>query len=660
MNASLHRLRCMIRDWDWVAGACVALVTMLLVTLSVLRYTGYDARMFDLGNMSQAIWSSTQGHPLEFSYLGQTTSRLAMHVELTYFLLSPLYAAFPSPVTLLVAQALLFAAGSIPLYRLVYRRIGNRNAARLVTLIYMTFPIAQTAVLFDLHGDTLAMPLLLFALEALDRKAWRAYAVALLLALSCKVYIAASVCVLGAFLVLKGSRRVGVLTLVAGFIWGAVVFLGVRPLFAAPESISQQTSTIGYAQFYFGELLSEFSKSWALRIGHGLAVFAPVIPVALYAPEAIALAFVVASPVLLSSGPGPSFHYGSHHYATVVPFLLWAIVEAASKLHHASLERKTPGKTVTWQIALGATLVMTLLVNMQLVNTPLSPGYWSSRTESGPFPPTYARTQRDALKDRWLARNVPAKAALVASPLLAPHLANRHELHVARPSGNPPMPLAGLLDKVDTVVLDGLLDYVESNDRGEPVGDVMYDWEVLTAALRREDFGLVSAQDGLLLLQKRAAGIGDADWTTLTLAQFVTSTSQSQPAALQAEFAGAVGLVEASVTHVRDRQYRLHFVWLALDGISEHAPLFAVTHLAGTESARILHLPTLALLPTTKWVPGDLITEEFEVEIPEELPPGNYPLSVGWYDSSRVHAFRTDERSRVGELTLIGSLEIGR
>ncbi len=660
MNAAFHRLRCMIRDWDGVAGVCIVLVTLLLVTLSVSRYTGYDARMFDLGNMSQAIWSSTQRRPLEFSYLGQTTSRLAMHAELIYFLLSPLYAVFPSPVTLLVAQALLFAAGNIPLYRLVYRRIGNRNAARLVTSIYMTFPVAQTAVLFDFHGDTLAMPLLLFALEALDRKAWRAYAVALLLALSCKVYIAASVCALGAFLVYKGSRRVGVLTLVLGFLWGAVVFLGLRPLFVASDSISQQTSAIGYAQFYFGELLSEFSKSWPLRTTHGLAVFAPVIPVALYVPEWIALALVVASPVLLSSGPGPSFHYGSHHYATVVPFLLWAVVEAASRLHRASSERKTRGKAVTWPIALGATLAMTLLLNMQLVNTPLSPGYWSSRTESGLFPPTFARTQRDALKDRWLAQNVPAEAALVASPLLAPHLANRHELHVARPSGNPPMSLVGLLDKVDYVVSDGLLDYVESNDRGESVSDVTYDWEVLTAALRREDFGLVSAQDGLLLLQKRAAGISDADWATLTLAQSVTATSQRQPAAFQAEFAGAVGLVEASVTHVRDRQYRLHFVWLALDGISEHAPLFAVTHLAGTESARMLHLPTLVLLPTTKWAPGDLITEEFEVETPGELPPGNYPLSVGWYDSSHAYAHNTDERSRVGELTLIGSLESGR
>ncbi|MBN1919715.1 MAG: DUF2079 domain-containing protein [Anaerolineae bacterium] len=658
MASATQQLKSRLRDFDWITLGCVLLVTVMLTTLSVLRYTAYDARMFDLGNMAQAIWSGTQGRPLEFSYRGQTTSRLAMHVELIYFLLSPLYAAFPSPVTLLVAQALLFAAGSIPLYRLVYRRIGNRNAARLVTLIYMTFPIAQTAVLFDLHGDTLAMPLLLFALEALDRRAWRAYAVSILLALSCKVYIAAPVCALGAFLVLKGSRKVGVLTLVAGFVWGAVVFLGVRPLFAAPESISQQTSAIGYAKFYFGELLSEFSKSWLLRVGHGLAVFAPVIPVALYVPEWIALALVVASPVLLSSGPGPSFHYGSHHYATVVPFLIWAIVEAASRLHRASLERKTPGKTVTWQTALGATLAMTLLVNMQLVNTPLSPGYWSSRTESGLFPPTYARTQRDALKDRWLAQNVPAEAGLVTSPLLAPHLANRFELHIAYPpDGTTPPDLAQLFARVDYVVLDGLLDYIECERGEEPVGDVTYDWEIAMAALNRQDYGLVAAQDGLLLLERRVVGITDTAWEDHVLLQAVTHAPAEILPAPQAEFAGAIGLVEASITPLEDRRVLLRYTWLALDGIASQPQLFAVTHLEA-ENARILHVPTITMYPTTVWTPGELITETFEVQFPADIPSGQYTLTVGWYDSTQAFAFLTDEQSRVGAEVPVGQIII--
>ena len=328
-----RRWKDVLQDVDWVIVSCVVLITVMLATLSVLRYISYNARMFDLGHMAQAIWSSTRGRPLEFSYRGETLSRLALHVELIYFLLTPLYALFPSPITLLLVQAFLFGGGAIPLYRLTKRRIGNLHAARLVTLVYLLYPIAQTAVLFDFHGDTLAMPLLLFAFEALDRKAWRAYGGWLLLALSCKMYIAAPVCALGAFLWLKGRRRVGGGTFLIGLIWGAGVFFGVRSVFASPGAAQQQSSALGYAYFYFGELLAQFADTWLLRLAHGLAVFAPVIPVVIYALDWTGLALIVASPILLSSGPGPSFHYGSHHYAIVVPFLVMIVLQAVMRLN---------------------------------------------------------------------------------------------------------------------------------------------------------------------------------------------------------------------------------------------------------------------------------------------------------------------------------------
>jgi hypothetical protein len=342
----------------------------------------------------------------------------------------------------------------------------------------------------------------------------------------------------------------------------------------------------------------------------------------------------------------------------VVSFLAWATVEAASRLHRASLKRKTPGKTVTWQIALGLTLVTTLLVNTQLVNTPLSPFFWSSRTESGLFLSIYARTPRDALKDRWLAQNVPPETALIVSPLLAPHLSNRLELHIATPlDGAEPPDLEQLLERVDYVVLDGLLDYFEHGIGQASVGLVAYDWETAAAALTRQDYGLIAAQDGLLLLQRRAAGITDAAWEDTILLQAVTHAPAEILPAPQAEFGGAIGLVEASITPLQDRRFLLRYTWLALDGLASQPQLFAVTHLEA-ENARILHVPTIALHPTTAWMPGELITETFEVQFPADIPPGQYTLSVGWYDSADAFAFLTGEQSRVGAETPVGQIVI--
>ena len=162
MAAVFHRCKEALRHLDWILVGCIVLPTAMLVTLSVLRYTAYTANMFDLGHMAQAIWSSTQGRPLEVSYHGNVVSRLALHAELIYFLITPLYALFPSPITLVVVQALLFGLGGLPLYYLARRRIGNVHAARVITLIYLFCPVAQNAVLFDFHGDTLAMPLMMF------------------------------------------------------------------------------------------------------------------------------------------------------------------------------------------------------------------------------------------------------------------------------------------------------------------------------------------------------------------------------------------------------------------------------------------------------------------------------------------------------------------
>jgi uncharacterized membrane protein len=133
-------------------------------------------------------------------------------------------------------------------------------------LIYLFYPVAQTAVLFDFHGDTLAMPLLLFMLEALDRRAWRAYAVWVVLALSCKFYVAWVVGTLGVMLWLRGQRRVGCYTALAAVLWGILSFLVLRPLFTGASVAVAQVTPEGYWEFYFGLLVTGLSSTALARL----------------------------------------------------------------------------------------------------------------------------------------------------------------------------------------------------------------------------------------------------------------------------------------------------------------------------------------------------------------------------------------------------------
>lgn len=606
----------------------------MLAWLSLATYQGFNLHSFDLGNMSQAIWSAGRGEPLIFTSEGFAWSRLALHVELIYLLLAPLYQLWPSPVLLLRLQAALYALGSVPIYRLARRRLTSPAAALALAAIYLLFPVAQTAVLFEFHGDTLAMPLLLFALDALDRHAWRSYAFWLALALSCKFYVAVPVAVLGAILWLQGERRVGVATMLTAALWGVAAFVGLRSLFAPPDVVDSTGTAGGYLRFYFGQLLS-VSQTLPARLGHGLVVFAPVLPLTWRAPRWLLPAAAVALPVMLSSDPIYDYHY--HHYALAVPFLLVAAIYGAAGLQTAG---------ASWSRWLALTAGLVLLFNITCVNTPLSPLFYLPEPGSGRGldESAYGLTARDAMKEAWLQRYVPPQVPLAADDNLGVRLVNRPVLYRTRPTFRP---FRHILPRVDYVALDGLQDFVRVLGRGYVLGGVRDGHNTIRQVMAHPGFRLLHARDGLLLFGREGRG----------LAQTLESEGTAAGTTLQATFAGRIGLIDATITPLGDRHYRLTYRWQALRP-PVRVPLFAVTRLEGVEHARLLHLPSLGIRPVTQWRAGEMIRESFEVVLPEEIPPGTYRLWVGWYQTRHPFAAETDERSRVGAEYSPGTLTI--
>lgn len=265
------------RRVDWFMLAVAALIGMALCWVSLTRYNGYRVWMQDLGNMAQAIWSATQGHPLEFTYISGNVSRLSLHVELFYFALVPLYALFPDPRTLLVVQAFLFTLGAWPAYRMGYRVTDSRIAGRIVALLYLCYPVAQSAVLFDFHGDTLAMPFLLFTLDALEARSWRWYTLWLTLALMCKMYVAIPVVVMGLLLLrFPPTRRVGLTTVAGAGLYFLFSFVVIRSFFAPPETFGGMGGVHAYLDFYFN-LKKMVSDELPIRLLFALVVFGPAL-----------------------------------------------------------------------------------------------------------------------------------------------------------------------------------------------------------------------------------------------------------------------------------------------------------------------------------------------------------------------------------------------
>ncbi len=481
----------------------------MLACLSIARYLGYNAGMLDLGNMSQAIWSATQGKPLIVTFPQGQMSRLSLHVELIYFLLAIPYAVWPDPRLLLIVQAVLFTLGALPVYRLTMRSIGSPLAARGLAVIYLFYPTAQTSVLFDFHGDTLAMPLLLFALDAWHARAWRSYTLFLILALACKWYVAIAVAGIGLHILLthKRSRLLtnpGFLTLMGAIIYGAVAFLIIRPAFATDIHAPTQ-SAHSYITFYFGQ----FSTVWQTvgdRLLSTIVVFGPVLLLARSGWSWLLIAFTIATPVLLSSGPGGGYDFRYHHYATVVPFIIMATIDG---LHHQS----TGTRKYLWRNDLIITVFSVFFFNILLVDTPLNPLFWMNIPAQGLDSSAYGITYRDEMKNQFLAQHVPDNVPLATTITIAPHLANRHVLYLTRYPDDPgAQRLPTILPHVDYVLTDALFDYYVPLGNGSYGGGISYEQEVIALMRQNPNFTLIAEQDGLLLFKRQTPRHTISSW----------------------------------------------------------------------------------------------------------------------------------------------------
>ncbi|MCB8983578.1 MAG: DUF2079 domain-containing protein [Ardenticatenaceae bacterium] len=583
--------------------------------------------------MSQAIWSATQGRPLVFTTAGIVWSRLSLHVELIYFLIAPLYALRPSPETLLILQAILYAVGAWPLFQFAARRLNHAGAALALTAVYLLYPVGQTAVLFHFHGDTLAIPFLLFMLNAQDKKAWRSYGIWLLLALSCKFYVAIPVATVGIILWWQGERKAGLLTFLVSAGWGCTAFFLIRPLFASPEAAQTGASIDYYLSYYFNQFFT-LDTTLLIRLTNALIVFAPVLLVAIRAPMWLLPAASIVIPVMFSNSPGPSFDYRYHHYVLAVPFLMTAAIYGLSRLRQKAESVTPPQK---WLNYAWLTLALTLLLNALLVNTPLNPFFYlaSPGSRMGMDETSYGLTARDAFKDSWLVKNVPDARPVAASAQLGLHLVNRPVLFITH---NKFQALADYLPKVDYVVVDALNDFVVCSSNEISEGGMAIDYDIISQLAGEPDFKLLHVEDGLLLFGREGEGL-----------EINTAVDEAQPITESLTlFNDFIGLREAHAASLGNGRYRLTFTWQALKDLSHSPTLIAVSRIEGMPTARFVHLPSLAVHPTPTWQAGQIIEETFDIQLPASIPPGRFPLLTAWYDTTNCFAAKTDANGRVG------------
>jgi uncharacterized membrane protein len=215
-------------------SACLYAVAFAVVAYE--RYRAYQFARLDLGDMTQAVWSTAHGHILEVTTDGgRQFVRLGAHEDVFLILLAPFWWVWSSPVMLLTFQAAAVATGVVPVFRLARKHLGSERVAAFFGFAYLLFPATQFnafAPASGFHPVSIALPLLLYAIWYLDDDRLVAFSIVALLAASTKEEIPFAVGLLGVWYASRTGRwRIGGTILATGFAVGLFNFLVVLPHF---------------------------------------------------------------------------------------------------------------------------------------------------------------------------------------------------------------------------------------------------------------------------------------------------------------------------------------------------------------------------------------------------------------------------------------------
>lgn len=156
-----------VLSYKMVLAIFIALYIGYFTLASFLRYNNFYTGRYDLGNMDQTVWNTTQGRIFQFSsddILDKPLiSRLSSHADFILIALSPFYLLWSDPRMLLFIQTITVALGATFIFKLSNKIIGNKQFSLLFSLIYLLNPSIEHANLYDFHGVTLATTFLLGA-----------------------------------------------------------------------------------------------------------------------------------------------------------------------------------------------------------------------------------------------------------------------------------------------------------------------------------------------------------------------------------------------------------------------------------------------------------------------------------------------------------------
>jgi uncharacterized membrane protein len=305
--------------------------------ISVFRYLRLDPTSWDLGIFTEYVKQYAHLHAPIVDVRAPGYNLLGDHFHPIVALIAPFFRVFPTPVTLLVAQALLAAVSVIPVSRAGADLLGT-GAGRAIGAAYGFSWGLQQMVNYDFHEIAFAVPLLACSLSALVRGRMRAavwWALPLVFVKEDQGFTIAAIGILMA--VVYRERITGFLLAAWGLAWSLLCIFVIEPHFNPLHHYYfwSEGGTLNLIGGHFSAtgLISQLATGWPTKLPTLALILLPTAFLSLWSPLVLA-----ALPSLLLRFLGTnSYYWGTdwHYNATVMPIVFIAAIDGMARIRAA-------------------------------------------------------------------------------------------------------------------------------------------------------------------------------------------------------------------------------------------------------------------------------------------------------------------------------------
>jgi uncharacterized membrane protein len=468
------------------------------VVISLFRLLQLHPTSWDLGIYTEYVKQYADLHAPIVDIRGPGFNLLGDHFQPAVAVLAPFFRVFPTPATLLVAQALLAAASVFAVSEAARERLGV-GPGRVIAAAYGFSWGLQQLIFFDFHEIALAVPLLAFSLSALARGRIKETAWWALPLVFVKEDQGFTVGAIGLYLIISGLRAgrqapgprvrggpkdlanrthagtgvfddpdgqrrtaAGQFLLVWGFVWSCLAITVIIPHFNPAHHYDYWSDGGVFApggHLTVSAVLDQLAHAWPDKLQTVVMLLLPTAFTALGSPVVL----IVLPSLLLRFFSTSSAFWGTywHYNATLMPILFIAAIDALARIQAKAHAEGGSGRLAEWRSGrygprravlagarrYGAAMMLAITVPLAF-QFPLS-NLWNAQT--------YRISPNVASADAAMAKVPDGATVLTTLDLLAP-LAARTDTFWIGNSGNP---------ETEYIVFDG-----DDSDYSPPISNV--------------------------------------------------------------------------------------------------------------------------------------------------------------------------------------------